>query len=72
MGRACEHFELSRRLDRALTVCQASVRPLSDDIAVRTVRTVRLSVDSLLDCQATVQARVKVLKRSELPCDRLK
>ena len=51
-GRA---WSLSRSLDRALTLCQASVRPLSVDIAVKPVKTVRLSIDSLSNCQARAQ-----------------
>ena len=47
---------LSRSLDRALTLCQGSVKPLSIDIAVKPVKTVRLSVDSLSDCQARAQS----------------
>ena len=48
-------WSLSRSLDRALTLCQGSVKPLSIDIAVKPVKTVRLSVDRLSDCQARAQ-----------------
>ena len=52
-GRA---WSLSRSLDRALTLCQGSVKPLSIDIAVKPVKTVRQSVDRLSNCQARAQA----------------
>ena len=48
-------WSLSRSLDRALTLCQGSVKPLSIDIAVKPVKIVRLSVDRLSDCQAKAQ-----------------
>ena len=48
-------WSLSRSLDRALTLCQGSVKPLSIDIAVKPVKTVRLSVDRLSNCQARAQ-----------------
>ena len=35
-----------------MTLCQGSVKPLSIDIAVKPVKTVKLSVDTLSDCQA--------------------
>ena len=49
-------WSLSRSLDRALTLCQGSVKPLSIDIAVKPVKTVKLSVDTLSDCQARAQS----------------
>ena len=56
----CQHCQasikpLSSDLDSGLTLCQGSVKPLSVDIAVKSVKAVRLSVDSLSDCQARAQ-----------------